>query len=312
MSTPLHPGAARSVSLWHPLGSRSTANGLVTAGALVGIAVTYPGFGTLMDAVEWQWAFIISGATLMAFALVWFSVATDNPAGHPWVNDAEVDLIQESSRGSPRLTVRFADFLGMFRNGGLALLTLSYAALSYFQYLFFYWTEYYFEKVLGLPPTESRRAAFIVTIAMGIGMAVGGYGTDFLCRKLGRRWGCRGMAMAAMGLSAAFGWLGVAAQDPTLVTVYLSLAMGSLGMCEGIFWTTAPILAPRSGGLACAFLNTGGNAGGLLAPIFTPLIGVRYGWTAAIVVACLVCGFGALLWLVIDSDGVKGPHKADD
>ena len=33
-SVPLHPGAARSVSLWVPLRERSTANGLITAGAL--------------------------------------------------------------------------------------------------------------------------------------------------------------------------------------------------------------------------------------------------------------------------------------
>jgi MFS transporter, ACS family, D-galactonate transporter len=39
-SVTLHPGAARAVSLWFPLSGRSTANGLVTAGALVGIAVT--------------------------------------------------------------------------------------------------------------------------------------------------------------------------------------------------------------------------------------------------------------------------------
>src|SRR5438132_1092306 len=45
MSVPLHPGAARSVSLWIPLRKRSFANGLVTAGALVGIASTYPVFG---------------------------------------------------------------------------------------------------------------------------------------------------------------------------------------------------------------------------------------------------------------------------
>src|SRR5262245_39366901 len=51
-SAPLHPGAARSVSLWVPLSSRATANGLVTAGALVGIALSYPGFGWIMDKID--------------------------------------------------------------------------------------------------------------------------------------------------------------------------------------------------------------------------------------------------------------------
>ena len=38
---PLHPGAARSVSHWVPVPERAFANGVVTAGALFGIALTY-------------------------------------------------------------------------------------------------------------------------------------------------------------------------------------------------------------------------------------------------------------------------------
>jgi MFS family permease len=302
VSVPLHPGAARSVSLWVPLTSRATANGLVTAGALVGIAVTYPGFGFLMDWLDWPLAFVVSGATMMVFALVWCVVATDDAAGHSWVNAAKGNLEQANVSQLSRSKVSIRDVLSMFRNWGLILLALSYAALSYFQYLFFYWIEHYFEKELELPVTESRQAAFTVTMAMAIGMACGGLFSDFICRWFGRRWGCRGMALTGMGLSALFAWLGVSAQDPSQVVVLFSLALGSLGLCEGIFWTTAPLLEKRSGGLACAFLNTVGNAGGLLAPIFTPWIGHHYGWTTAIAVACLVCGAGALLWFGINSE----------
>ena len=66
-SVALHPGAARSVSLWLPLRQRSTANGLVTAGCLVGIAITYPGFGMLMDYLSWPFAFIVAGSILLLF-----------------------------------------------------------------------------------------------------------------------------------------------------------------------------------------------------------------------------------------------------
>ena len=37
----------------------------------------------------------------------------------------------------------------------------------------------------------------------------------------------------------------------------------------------------------------------LLAPIVTPLLGHRYGWDTAVVVACAICGAGGLLWLGI-------------
>ena len=105
-----------------------------------------------------------------------------------------------------------------------------------------------------------------------------------------------------MSLSAAFSLLGIGTMDPLTVTVYFSLAFFSLGLCEGIFWTTAPILEPRKGGLACALINTGGNGIGMLAPLFTPILGKYFGWNSAIFVACIVCAVGGLLWL-----GVRQP-----
>ena len=195
----------------------------------------------------------------------------------------------------------FRDFLSLFQNGRLILLTLSYAALSYFQYLFFYWIEFYFGKQLKLPDDVSRQASFVVTMAMAVGMAVGGVFSDYLCRRIGRRWGCRSIAIFGMSLSAVFAWFGVSAKDPNTVIWLFSLALGSLGLCEGIFWTTAPTLEHRFGGLACAFLNTIGNAGGILAPVLTPWIGKHYGWPAAIGVASCVCGVGAVMWFWIDA-----------
>ena len=310
-STPLHPGAARSVSLWLPLTSRSTANGLVTAGALIGIAVTAPGFGWLMDQFDWSSAFMISGGAMMAFSVVWFLSATDDAVGHPRTNAAEKKLVALNSVPSSGTRASIGDFVSMFRNRGLVVLASSYAAYSYFQYLFFYWIDFYFGKELKLPDGESRRATFIVMIAMAVGMAMGGLLTDRLSRRFGVRMACRSIAISGMLLSAAFAWFGVAANDPNEVILLFSLALAALGMCEGIFWTTAPALEPTKGGLAGAFLNTIGNAGGSLAPICTPWIGTHYGWPAAIGVACCTSVIGAILWLWIDAGAKSKPDSVN-
>jgi len=111
--------------------------------------------------------------------------------------------------------------------------------------------------------------------------------------------------MTGMGLSALFAWQGVRTSSPEEVVWLFSMALGSLGLCEGIFWTTAPFLENRSGGMAGAFLNTVGNAGGLIAPIMTPWIGENFGWMQAIAVACSICGMGAILWIWIDAGGTE-------
>ncbi len=309
LSVALHPAAARSVSLWLPFKERSTANGLATAGALVGVATCYPLFGWLMDQVDWPAAFVCCGLTMMAFSVVWTSLAADDVNEHSWTNDAERNLVHVNDRVPARSTASIRDILRLFGNVQLLLLTLSYAALSYFQYLFFYWLGYYFDDVLKLPTDESRRATFTVLIAMAVGMGFGGWYSDWLCHRFGHRRGCRVMALTGMGASALFALLGVTTTDPQQIVLYFALALGSLGLCEGIFWTTAPTLEKKTGGMACAFLNTGGNAGGLLAPIFTPYLAKEFGWPAAISVACVVCALGGLLWLGIDSEaGRSEPH----
>jgi sugar phosphate permease len=311
-SVPLHPGAARTVSLWAPLRERSTANGLVTAGALVGIALTYPVFGALMDRVGWPSAFVIAGSALAVVGVLWYALAADSPADHPWANAAERALVAGTRPAPARTRATLRQVLALFRNRGLVLATLSYGALSYVQYMFFYWIEYYFSQVLKVSDTESRRAAFLITMAMAVGMAVGGWGSDRLCRWLGFGHGCRVTVMGGMGLSAVFSLLGIWVGDPDAVTVCFALALGSLGLCEGIFWTTAPALEPRNGGLACALLNTGGNGIGLLAPILTPLLGKAYGWDWAVVVACAICGAGSLLWLGIAPPAAEPPEPATE
>jgi MFS family permease len=211
-----------------------------------------------------------------------------------------------------RATATAGDVLALFGNRSLVLLTLSYGAYSYVQYLFFYWIQYYFGKVLELPTEASREATFTITMAMAVGMAVGGWTADRVCARLGHRAGRRLVAFAGMGLCAAFSLLGVLTTDPQRIVWCFSLAFGVLGACEAIFWTTAAGLEPRNGGLACALLNTGGNGVGMLAPLLTPVIGNAFGWQAAIVVACAVCAGGGLLWLGIDPEGKTGQVDPQD
>jgi hypothetical protein len=71
------------------------------------------------------------------------------------------------------------------------------------------------------------------------------------------------------------------------------------------------VLAPRNGGLAAALLNTGGNGVGLLAPVVTPLVGLRHGWDAAVVVACVVCAAGGVLWLGISPGTAEARADTD-
>lgn len=286
-NAPLHPGAAHVVSDLMSDRGRATANGMVTAGALIGIALSYPAFGWLMDRLNWPLAFVVSGLLLVGYSLLWRRVTTPLLAVPPVASPVTENETDPSA--SSRLLWQ----------ANLWLLSLSYAAYGYFQYLFFYWMDYYFKSVLQVPDVDARWASFWIMLAQGAGMAIGGMSTDFICQRLGTARGRRVIVMTGMGLGALFGLLGVNVTGQINVAMCLAISMAFLGMCEGVFWTTATDIGGKSRGFSGAFMNTGGNVGGLISPVLTPVIANQMGWSGAITVACVIAGLGGAVWFAI-------------
>jgi MFS family permease len=297
-SSPLHPACAHVVSDVIRSEGRSTANGLVTAGALVGIAITHPLFGALMGWITWPWAFVASGLVLFLYGVVWgLTIVPGFPKSSSHETTVGVDHLDAAVEEPVRVTS--SDVRTLLTNGNFWLVTLSYALYSYFQYLFFYWIGYYFKQVLKVPIPESREATCIILLSMGGGMIFGGLCTDVMCRLLGTTSGRRSVVMTGTILAGLFGWIAVQVTTLTAITMFLSFSMAALGMCEGVFWTTATDLGGKARGFAGAFMNTVGNIGGFISPSLTPFLARKLQWSGAITVACVISVLSGLTWLAI-------------
>src|SRR5437870_3079635 len=145
------------------------------------------------------------------------------------------------------------------------------------------------------------------TPAMAVGMPLGGWLSDRIERKLRAPLGRRLIPVAGMIFSGAFLILGIVVKDPIWIVAFFTLSLGSLGMSEGPFWQTAVQLGGRHGATAAAFMNTGGNGIGLLAPTLTPAISASLGWTWGISLGALVILLGALCgwWIDVPSNPVE-------
>src|SRR4029078_13454085 len=88
------------------------------------------------------------------------------------------------------------DWRMLLGNRSFLLVTLSYAAVGYFQYLFVYWSLFYFDKVLHLGETASKYYAGALQLALALGMPLGGWISGSLAGTLGVR---RGRALVSGG-----------------------------------------------------------------------------------------------------------------
>jgi MFS family permease len=329
-NAPLHPGSAHMVGHLVPWPQVSLSNGLVTFAACVGMAGTYKLFGPLMDHLGWPGAFYASSGLTFFVLVVWLSLAPQPPtrlvteggaqperpaaesdprffpsnpqikdasAIHgvvPGILDSHLPEIAETAIAQP------GSAAAVFRHRGLICLTLSYAALGYFQYLFFYWMQYYFQDVLDLGKERSRLYSTLVVLGNGVGMVLGGWLADRTARWPGRFSRALVPVSGFIG-SAAVLMAGLMTTHAQLTLVCFIGAMVALGMIEGPSWTTAVQLGGRRGGMAAGVMNTGGNAGGLLAPVVTPQLSLWFGWQVGMGLAALVALVGAALWLGIDA-----------
>ena len=230
LSVPLHPGAARAVGNWFPPGHRPVENGLINGAAVFAYAVVHPIFGSLIDRFDWPVSFVITASVTALLALVWLALARDRPVAS--VAAPAIDLSMTDNNASP-----VEPNSGHGRN--LLLLTLSYSAVGYFQYLFFYWLHYYFDSVLHMDKAESRYFAGLPNLAMAACMPIGGWLADRATRRRKTNSAITIVPKIGMLLSALFLVCGVFARDRLWIVACFTAALGTLGLCESSFWTVA-------------------------------------------------------------------------
>ena len=180
------------------------------------------------------------------------------------------------------------------------LLTLAYCADGYFQYIFFYWIYYYFGEVRHIGVSETATYTTVVFVTMGIMMPIGGWISDRLTQSYGAKFGRRIVPIVGLCGGALFLYVGTITAGIGAMVLSLSLATGLASWCEGPFWALAIEIAGPQVGSAGGILNTGGNVGGFIAPILTPYIASRAGWSWGLYAGCLVAMLGVIACYFVD------------
>ncbi len=330
LAAPLYPSTSRTVGNWFPRRERVLANSFVTGAALIGISGAYLIMRVLNESVGWRKSFLILGAVTAAITALWAIAGRTGPWGrgpaprvdHPAaqrLGPPAGSRVKPAGPGvdAPAMPVRHRwSWLGLFRHRGILALTLSYATVGYYEYLFFYWLDYYFQEILKLDASVNAAYTMAPNLTMMVFTPLGGVACVWIVRRWGFGRGLRGMAMGSMALGAVFLVLGAVTSDLDAKIVWLSLGLGFIGASEGPFWTAAVHLGGPFGGATGGFVNTGGNLLGILAPIATPWIAKvvnestwgqgaadpTLGWTVALIVGSLITLAGVLSWLWVDAD----------
>lgn len=287
VTAPLYPACARMVANWIPLIYHARIQGLIIAGSSAGAAISPLLFAWMELQFGWRISFLAAACATAALAVVWLWYARDWPAG--------------ATRPRKTSTERHrADWLKLFADRNLMLLTFAYGTLGYFQYIFFYWIYYYFGEVLHLGAQSSAKYTTILFVSEGVILPVGGLVSDYLTRGKGSHLGRRIVPMLGLTLSAVFTYAGTVVPSVAAVVMCLSLAFGLAACCEGPFWACVTEIAGTRVGAASSILNAGAQIGGFFAPILTPFIASRAGWSWGLYAGSLIALSGVVAIYLVD------------
>jgi sugar phosphate permease len=146
LQAPFFPVTAGGTTrTWFPARRWALANSLQNVTFTLASAAAAPLLVWLIARFGWRAGLMAAAPLVLILAALWWWDTRDDPATHPRVNAAEVELIKA---GAPANTTDAAGrWLDVVKNRDVALLTLSYFSLNYVFYLFFNWFYYYLTEV---------------------------------------------------------------------------------------------------------------------------------------------------------------------
>ena len=179
-------------------------------------------------------------------------------------------------------------------------ITFSYFCYGYAAYIFFTWFFLYLVNVRGLNLRQGSFYAMLPFVAMSSCSALGGWASDAVSRRWGRRWGRCGVAAFGTALAALFIAFGSLAHSTTAAAIILAGGAGALYLSQSSYWAlSADLGGPASGSLS-GMMNMGAQTGSAITASLTPVIAAHIGWSASFLVAAAFCAAGSLAWLVVD------------
>jgi MFS transporter, ACS family, glucarate transporter len=305
------PASNRLVAGWIPSQERGLANGLIFAGVGAGAGITPPLITFILLHYGWRWSFWICAVIGLAAGLVWYLVARDRPEDHPWVKPAEAEHIRSGMPKQAALdrgeALPWRVILG---SKDVWALTVSYFAFGYVSYIFFTWFFIYLNTVRGLDLKASAIYGMLPFLAMATFSPLGGYLSDRLTNRCGKRVGRCGISVVSMAVAAGFIVFAMQARDARVASIVLAGGAGALYLSTSCFWSVTADIAGRSAGSVSGVMNMGNQIGGTVTASLTPVLANAFGWPSSFLVAAALCVVGSLAWLLVDPHRVLSPKNA--
>ena len=302
VQAPIFPVINTTISHWFPVGGWALPIGLSSTGLTLGFAAAAPIMAWLVAEFGWRTAFTMVAPLGFVVSALWWWYARDDPAEHPSINEAEVELITAERTGPVMTPINPPGWVRILKNRNIILLTASYFCSNFVFYSTFSWFYYYAVTVREFDTATASYVTSTQWIAGAAGAALGGWLCDHLVRKFGLQWGSRWPIIIGQTGCVVFLLIGAFHDNAVIAVSFLALCFFFQQITEGSYWSMSIAIGNQLAGAAGGVLNTGANAMGILNALLVPWIALTFSWQIAIASGAVFSILALVLLMFVRAD----------
>jgi ACS family hexuronate transporter-like MFS transporter len=293
---PISATTSKTVSNWFPSKERSSAMGIASAGTPLGAAIAGPIVGVIAIYFSWQVAFVVMAFVGIVWAFFWWRMAKDLPTDDPSISKEELTEIIQGQQVAHIAGGKLP--LSYFLKQPTVLLTaLAFFAYNYNLFFFLTWFPSYLTMAKGLSIAKMSIVTTLPWFMGFIGLASGGFISDFVFRKTGKLMFSRKIILVVgLGATAVCVALTGFADSVEWAVGLMSVAIFTLYLTGSTYWALIQdtVSGENVGGVS-GFVHFLANLSGVIGPAVTGYIVQSTGaFTSAFVLAGSLALIGSL------------------
>ena len=243
----------------------------------------------------WRWAFVAFAALGLVWCAIFMLWFKDDPAQHPSVNAAELELL-ESSRVLTKHQEAAPNWPSLLLTPQVLILVTQYFCFSFVWYFYITWLPTYLREARGQSPSRAAALSVLPLLFGGFGSLISGLMPLRIPRRAVAFFGFLGTAILL------FVFTRIQAVVPAMICMALASFCSDLTM--PISWNACVEIGGPYTATVAAAMNMLGNLAGFIAPVIGGLILQRTAgnWNLLIYLMIGAAAISALCWLYLNPE----------
>jgi MFS family permease len=258
------PNISAVVSRWFPERERGRAVGATWMASRVGGALAPLIVVPLNAHFGWRVSFFLLGALGLFWTAGWYGLYRDHPKLMSGVSEKELAEIGETPEiaRDHRLPWSIAG-----RSLNFWLILLMYHTYCWGSYFYISWMPDYLVQGRGFTPGQMAYWAMLPFLIASFCDLGGGWVSDYLCGKIGLKWGRRLIGGGGLLAGGVFLMLMAATANPVVAGIFLAVSYGCQDSMLPVSWAVCMDVGGKHAGGISASMNMAGQVGSFMSSV---------------------------------------------